>query len=103
MVGIDVSSLVPDLDFFIPKYQEPKVDDLDDEEKDVEEREETRRELEKELNGNNPEYMGGLRVVLPTADDVKTAIDCKRPSLPADTKLPVLLRFKFKKNQEKGN
>ena len=102
MVGIDVSSLVPDLDFFIPKYQEPNVNDMKKEESDIETREENRRDVERNLNASNPEYMGGLRVVLPTADDVKTAIDCKRPSLPADTELPVKLRFKFKKNQEKG-
>ena len=101
-VGIPIGSLVPDLDFFLPKHNEPDFEELKAIESDPIEAEVLRRDLQREVSQAHPEWLSGLRIVLPPVDDLERAVKSKRPVIDESTTIDVDFNFSFKDDKEAG-
>ena len=96
-VGISLDAIVSNLDFFIPKPAEPDFSLLQKIGADATFQEQTRREMQTDLNKLFPNFQNGIRVVLPTSDSIQRAMSAKRPTVAAIA-LPVLVEFVYEKD-----
>ena len=99
-LGIKLDFLVKNTDFFIPKMSEVDMAEYealmaDAKEEDFEER---RRDAQIDVNTAYPEYQSGVRVALPTAQDLKDALRTKRPRTGATLK--VLFKHVFPQSEQ---
>eukprot|EP00755_Sulcionema_specki_P019684 Sspe_Gene.70079::Locus_41378_Transcript_1_1_Confidence_1.000_Length_2160::g.70079::m.70079 len=99
-IGIKLNVIISNMDFFIPKPTEPDFEKYAEVQNNDVDFEQLRHDMQTDINTMYPDYQQGVRVAVPTLNDIKNAIQTKRPKCIEGTAVPVNFQHVYKDNKD---